>query len=111
MMKKLILSCLTVAAIGVGMASAVTTADAHYLYGNPGIGFGLFGSPGYYDDGYYGDGYYGNYYDDGYYGDGYYGGYHHMRRHASHRCHIGNIRYHHRLHHARICNGHVTKVY
>ena len=108
MLKKLILSCVTVAAIGVGLASSVTTAEAHHLYGNQGIGLGLFfGSPGYYDDGYYGDGYY----DNGYYDNGYYGGYHYIRRHVSHRCHIGTIRYHHRMHHARICNGHVTKVY
>ena len=112
MLKKLILSCVTVAAIGVGLASSVTTAEANHLYGNLGIGFGLFGSPGYYDNGYYDNGYYDNgYYDNGYYDNGYYGRYRHLRRHVSHRCHIGTIHYHHRMHDARICNGRVTKVY
>ena len=113
MLMKLTLSCVTVVAIGVGLALAVTCAEAHDFNGYPGSGFGLFfGSPGYPDDGYYGNDYYDNgYYNDGYYDNGYYGGYHHLRRHVSYRCHTGTIRYHHRIHDARICNGHVTKVY
>ena len=110
MLKKLILSCVTVASIGLGFTSTVTAAEAQFY---PGFGPGfLFGSPGYSGNGFYGDGYYGNrYYDDGYDDNGYYGGYHHVRRHGGYRCHIGTLRYHHRIHDARICNGHVTKVY
>ena len=105
MLKKLILSCVTVAAIGLGFASTVTTAEAQFY---PGFGSGfLFGSPGYYGNRFYDDGYY----DGNGYGDGYYSGYRHVRRHVNYRCHIGTIRYHHRLHDARICNGQVTRVY
>lgn len=121
MFKKPFLSGLMLAAVGVALASAATTAEAHHLSGYPGVGFGLsFGSPGYYDNGYYGDGYDG-YYDHGYYADGYYddryydGGYYHRyrhhRRHVSHHCHVGSVRYHHRLHSARICDGQVKAVY
>ena len=109
-LKKLILSCITVAAIGLGLASAVTTAEAHhYVYPNATFGY-LFGSSGY-DQGYHGNGYYENGLDDYGYNNGHYSGYHYFRRHVSHRCHVGTVRYHQRIHHARICNGRVTKVY
>ena len=122
MLKKMILSCVTVTAIGMGLASAVTPGEAHQFRHNSGIGFSfLFGSPGYYNNGYYNNGYYDNgYYDNGYYDgyynnelydNGYYGHYRHIKRHVSNRCHNAKVRYHHRIHQARICNGHVTKVY
>ena len=108
MLKQLVVSCVTVAALGVGLASAVTGAEAHHFSDYPRSGFGLFFSPpGVFDNGYCGDGYYNN----GYYDNSYCEGFHHVRRHASYRCHIGSIRFHHRLHDARICNGRVTKIY
>ena len=112
MLKKLILSCVTIAAIVLGLASAVTTAEAHH-YDYPSARFSLlFGSSGFNYVGYHGNGYYENgYYDSGYYDNGHYSGYHYFRLHVSYRCHIGTMRYHHRIHDARICNGHVTRVY
>ena len=125
MLKKPLLSGLMLAAVGIALASASTTAEAHHLSGTTGIGFGLsFGSPGYYDNGYYGDRYYGDeyydngfgyydhgYYDDSYFDGGYYRSYRHHRRPVSHRCHFGKVRYHHRLHNARICDGQVKVIY
>ena len=58
MLKKLILSCVTLAAIGLGLTSTVATAEAHHFGGNSGIGFGLYlGPPPHYDDCYYDNGY------------------------------------------------------
>lgn len=128
MLKRMILSCVMAATIGMGLVSAVTPAEAHRFRDNSGLGFNLFfGSPGYYDNGYddysysnngiFNNGYLDNdYYGDGYYNNRYYdnGGYRnyrHIRRHVSKRCHIGTVRYQHRMHEARICNGRVTKVY
>ena len=97
MSKKLILSLVTAATIGVGLIASTTQAQAYHHGGfsGPGLGF-FFGSPGYYNDGYYNSDYYGGY---------------HRFRHAYRSCHIGNIRYHHRMHKARICNGQVTRIY
>ena len=113
--KKLLLSLVTAATIGVGLIASATTAEAHHIrhYGGfPGAGLGFFfGSPGFYNNGYYGNNYYGNgFYNNGYYNDGYYGGYPRFR-HSYRSCHVGNIRYHHRMHKARICNGQVTRIY
>jgi hypothetical protein len=115
MIRKLLLSLVTAATFGTGLIASTTTAEAHrfhhyhggYYGGFPGTGFGLFfGSPGFYNHGYYGNGFYNN----GYYDDGYYDVY--PRFHRVYRsCHIGNIRYHHRWHKARICNGYVTRIY
>ncbi len=127
MSKNPLLSGLMLVGIGVALASAATTAEAHHMSGNLGVAFGLsFGSPGYdngyYDNGYdnsYNNGFYDNrygYYDQGYYDDGYYDGgyrrsYRHHYRHVSHHCHVGQVRYHHRLHDARICDGQVKVIY
>lgn len=113
MWNKLVLSSVTVAAIGIGLSSGIPNAQAHHFSGCHGSGHGLFFSPpGYPDDGFYGDDHYNyRYYNDGYYDNGYYGGYRKVRRHAGYRCHIGTVRYHHRMHDARICNGRVTRVY
>ena len=110
--KKLLLSLVTAATIGVGLIASATTAEAHHIRhyyhgGFPGAGLGFFfGSPGFYNNGYYGN----NYYNNGYYNDGYYGGYPRFR-HSYRSCHIGKIRYHHRMHKARICNGQVARIY
>ena len=106
MLQKIVLGCVTVATLGVGLALAVTGAEAHHFRGYPSNGFGLFFSPpGVLDNCHYDDGYY----DDGNYDNGYYGGYHHGRRHVSYSCNIGGVRIHYRLHGARICNGHATR--
>ncbi len=112
-MKRLIVSSVTIAAIAWGLALSVTTAQAHHHHDNLSARFGvLFGSSGYNYVGYHGNGYYENgYYDNGYYDNGHYSGYHYFRRHVGHRCHNGTIRTYHRMHHIRICNGHVTKNY
>lgn len=102
MSKKLLLSLVTAATIGVGLVASTTAAEAYHHGGYPGAGLSiLFGSPGYYNDGYY---------RNSYYNSDYYGGYHRFR-HSYRSCHIGNIRYHHRMHKARICNGQVTRIY
>lgn len=104
MTKKLLLSLVTAASLAAGLVASSGTANANHLnsYHHNGLGLGFFfGQPNYYDDGYYNNGFY----DDGYYND------YPRFRHRARGCHIGKIRYHHKIHKARICNGRVVRIY
>ncbi len=90
-MRKLLLSVVAAATLGVGMIATAGTANAyHHGYYHHGVRFGLFfGAPGFYGDPYYG----------------------HRWRRVYNSCHIERVRYHGRWHKARICGGRIARIY